>query len=231
MTDWNHNWLSVSIWQYSNKYLCMCPVKCKIQTWIVIRKPSRGLPASMVGSHLGLKCLLMTWQLMTRMQICVKWNHNLPTQPPQPTCRNLCDTEIHRNPKHFLLCVSCLIKGRQCCSGFWRLNKALLLILAFIWRHPDQILAVYGAIQNSWHRLHHFDLIRRQTNQLLDEPEIFLLPKKPRRKYCQWQLCTSVAGARITEIPVHLGQKCDKSCDKCDKSCDSQLHSIVGLIK
>ena len=53
----------------------------------------------------------------------------------------------------------CLVTEQRC-SGVWRLNKALLLISGFIWRHPDQILPVYGTIQNSWHRRHHFDLIR-----------------------------------------------------------------------
>ena len=42
-------------------------------------KPEPGLTGTLVGSHLGLKCLLMPWQLITTMQISVKWNHNLPT--------------------------------------------------------------------------------------------------------------------------------------------------------
>ena len=51
-----------------------------------------------------------------------------------------------------------------------------------------------------------------------------------------------MAGARITEIPVHLalyctvhlGQICDKSCDKCDKvvtASQAASNPIVGLIK
>ena len=42
-------------------------------------KPAPGLTWTLVGSHLGLKCLLMPWQLITTMQISVKLNHNLPT--------------------------------------------------------------------------------------------------------------------------------------------------------
>ena len=49
-----------------------------------------------------------------------------------------------------------------------------------------------------------------------------------------------MAGARITEIPVHLalyctvhlGQICDKSCDKCDKVVTARQaasNPIVGL--
>ena len=109
---------------------------------------------------------------MTTMQISVKWNHNLRTtagynQPTYVTQR-FTFREI-QHTFHFLLCtmhifkcVSCLVT-EQCCSGVWRLNKALLLISSFIWRPIQTRSTVYGAIQNSWHRQQHFDLI--QTTQ------------------------------------------------------------------
>ena len=181
-------------------------------------KPAPGLTRTLVGSHLGLKCLLMPWQLITTMQISVKLNHNLPTPhtPYHTHHSQTCVTQkfiFQEMQSTFCFetfeCVCGPITGEQC--GVWRLNKGLLLIWGFIWRHPDQIWPLYGTIQNSWHQRHHFELIWRQTNQLWGELEIFFcchrsLDENIVSDRCTFIKCTFtfMAGARITEIPVHL---------------------------
>ena len=124
----HHNWQNhTNIWLIKSvqrldglvERFCVC-VFCKM--WNphthCNMKPAPGLTWTLVGSHLGLKCLLMPWQLITTMQISVKWNHNLPTHhtphTPQPDRRDLCDTEIYilRNSASKYLCLWSHHRGR-----------------------------------------------------------------------------------------------------------------------
>ena len=66
---------------------------------------------------------------MTRMQISVKWNHNLlEPHHNQPAATYVAHkfTEIQNTSTSNIW--KCLITGRHCYSGVWRLNKALLFI-------------------------------------------------------------------------------------------------------
>ena len=107
------------------------------------KSPGAEMPAYAVAASLSQQCKSLSNETI----IC---SNHTPTSP------SLCDTEIHRIWKHFLL-QTCFLISRAAvlhAGGVWGLNKVLLLIWEFfmalpsgpdlgtLWHHSEQLTPV-----------------------------------------------------------------------------------------